>query len=452
MFMKWINLFKTRKSLKKALAAEEPSQAIKILNEIFARDDFTTNFKIWKPTWQTLGHIADKIEEKAIANDCYAVSDDWENLQLLYELGYNLVDQKLFQASIPLFERGLNLDPKNEHFLLELVNSYEAIERYDLAKEKLLEAPELLEIAFLPRYLMAFYSIMLLDIQSAKQWFAGLDKLCHCDESQQEAYCHMYEKIKGILERVDVLSPMTSLDAHDTRGWNAALNSNVLLALSDDDISMNGRYGFFQESPKFMFECIAQLKALLSHLKFIPERILTFPDRDSCILAQAASKLMNCPIEEYSEATKTLPGLIVCYNFNSESLTDDIRNHAQEAYENQIFWCHSFDWTKNSLAPDFISYFAQYSIPVWEKRIAVNNTGGKPEVVEIPALEGSYEDVYRKIQTLAGENPEKESCPLLQRLAFDLFCVNEKGSSIFNQKRTRPVQILASPVFSPRFC
>ncbi len=80
MLMQWIKLYKVRKSLKKALAAshaEEPGKAIEILNTIFSSSDFTTNFKVRKSTWQTLGHVANKIDEKAIANDTLDKSCCW---------------------------------------------------------------------------------------------------------------------------------------------------------------------------------------------------------------------------------------------------------------------------------------------------------------------------------------------------------------------------------------
>lgn len=183
---------------------------------------------------------------------------------------------------------------------------------------------------------------------------------------------------------------------------------------------------------------------------------LSFPDRDSRILAQAASATFKCAIEEYSEATQALSGLIVCYNFNSESVSNEIRTLAKNAYANQLFWCHAQDWTRDSLAPDIISYLAQYSTPAWEKRHVVNNmvngeiVGDKPEIVELPALEGSEEDIYEKLQNLMEEKQQKEKDPSLRQLAEHLFRIDKEGPYHFHQARIRSMQMAASPVQSSR--
>lgn len=246
MIMQWINYFKVSKFLKKASAAGTPQEAFHILNGIFESSYFTGNYRVWKSTWQTFGQIATQAGEPDLANDCFIAADSWNNPKLLYQCGYNLFERGLFSASVPLYERGLKLLPNDENMLLELVSSLEELGKFNLAKEQLLKVPRILEVSFVPRYLMAYYSIILLDIPAAKKWFEGLDKLMSENGEEYESYKLMHDRIKNILNRIEVLSAFTPLDKHDIRGWNAALNANILLNLSEFGEEMNGRYAFLQ--------------------------------------------------------------------------------------------------------------------------------------------------------------------------------------------------------------
>lgn len=459
MIKKMINFFKTRKILNNALAAAKAGDvrnALELLQPIFCSDDLNLNFKTWKATWDTFGGIAAFLEELSLSESSIAVADQWNNVPLLEAFSFELVQHGLYHAAIPIIKRGLKFEPEHAGLLFELANVYEELRQYDQARAQLLSATRLLEESFMARYLVVFYSIMIGDMTSAKEWYNGLIKILSYDVSDyRETYENLYSALEIILERTETLSVLFPFNDGSLFEWNAAINGNILLHSSKEGMEvMNGRYAWLQEPPHLLFNCIAQLKSLLEHLKVKPQRLIALPDHDSNVLAFTAAKVFNCPVVTLSEETKSFPGLIVCYH--SELISDAIKEQISEAHESQIFWCHSVDWTKDSIAPDFISYFAQYTCAPWAVQKVIDSSdigsGNTPRVIDRPAMTGTYQEIVEKLKSIVSEEQHHEESSHIKKLASKLYCLEEeRQSTVFDLKRYRTKQWTASPVSSNRF-
>ncbi|WP_420421160.1 tetratricopeptide repeat protein [Simkania sp.] len=457
--------FSTQKVLKSSISANQegnPQKALKILEPLLHSKKIITSCSLWKSTWKIVSEIFEQLGDQQLASLSQANLFIQDHPHQFYHFGYELVERGLYVVGLPVLKRAALLFPNNEQILTEIAHILEQLKLYREGKECLLQAPKLVQTAFMPRYLVVFYSIMTGDLEEANKWFSGLDQLLiHTPLEYRESYEFMFDNIQAMLDRAKLLLPHTPLDSSDLRGWNAVVNGNIVLHLSEYAMesmggryameSMGGRYAFYQESSTSLFRCISQLKDVLDNLYIQPKRILSLPDRDSCILSHQAAKFLQCPVEIFSAETNSLPGLIVCYC--SDLIDSDSFDFLAEAKEDQVLWCHASNWTQDSIAPDFISYFSQCTCPPWGKQLTLDIEGlesdEKPNVIEKDPLEGTPEHVaetlYKTYETQQLEDTEQAK--VLARL---LFC-HKNENNAFSAQRTRSRQWVDSPISSEPF-
>lgn len=441
--------YRIRKSLKRSLKAASmgnAESAFALLEPVFKSSELYEKEKIWKMTWKTVGDIFQHLEEPQLATASNEVVVNQASASPYFNFGYGLVEKGLYDPAVSVLKKGVALFPHDEKVLTELVHVYEQKGAYQEAQLVLLSARDLVETSFFSRYLAIFNSIMCRDLDKANELFEGLlSLLCSAELDLIENYTLMFETVKGMLTRGKWLVSHTPLDDQDLRGWNGVINGNVVMSLSDFGVeTMKGRYGWFQEGAETLFSCIAKLKETLDALGFKPERLLAFPDRDSTILAHAAAQTFGCDVEVYSQETRNLPGLIVGYS--SDLITEELFELLWEAHEGQVFWCHASNWTHSSVAPDFISYFAEATSPPWNEKLKVSNMddvlrGEEPKVDTVPALEGSIKEILESLQAMV-DAPIEEDAEEVKSMAKVLF----SETSDFGKAKKRSRQWADSPV------
>lgn len=435
------------KSLKNALKAAKEGdgkKAFAFLEPIFKADEIQE--KVWKSTWLTAQKIFQYLGERDLAIFSEEMADQPDAASSYFHFGYALIEKDLYDPAFVVLKRGAALFPSDERILTELVCAYEQLGLYNEAKKALLLSRDLVDTSFFPRYLAVFNSIMTGNLEEANRWFEGLlSLLTNAPSDLIENYTHMFKNINAMLTRGKLLAPHTPLDENDIRGWNGVINGNVVLHLSDFYFeTTKGRYGGIQEGAETLFSCIVKLKETLDALSFKPKRLLTFPDRDSTILGHAAADTFGCSVEVFSEETRDLPGLIVGYSSNL--ITDELYDLLLEAHVDQLFWCHASNWTQTSVAPDFISYFAQCASPPWEKKIVIDTEndilfGGKPKFKTKDPLKGSIEEILESLHSMVN-SPIEGNAEEAKAIAKMLF--TEEGG--FNKTRKRSSQWIDSPV------
>ncbi|GAB4226714.1 MAG: hypothetical protein Tsb0021_02990 [Chlamydiales bacterium] len=449
--------FSIRKVVRKALSLSKAGNQLESL-QVF---DTVLNNKellrpsIWKMTWSVAEKIFRNIGDQRLANLCLSIFGKTAKSDDYYSFGYALVERGLDNMALTVLNRGAQLFPNDEKILTELAYVYGELELFDQAKHTLLNSPYLIVSMFMPRYLLVFNSLMMGDLREATRWFRGLEELLsNSSLDLRENYTYMFNTIASMIERAKVVVQYTSLDAFDLRGWNAVVNGNLVLHLSEfDKETMGGRYGYIQEGPEKFFGCLHQLIAVLKSLSIVPSRILALPDEDSLILAYIAARFFHCSVEIFSEETRDLSGLIICYH--SDAISPETLILLSKASECQIFWCHAFNWTQQSLAPDFISYFAQYATPPWKERISLafeeNDKMGRPQIVTKQLIRGSFEEIAERVYELV-DVEEIENPPEVTTLAHLLFSYLEtKSKTIFEKQRDRLRHWKESPVKSATF-
>lgn len=446
--------FSHQQILSNALSANEKGnfhKAIKMLEPILQSDEIITQAEIWTPTWATVSKIFKQLDHQRLADLSERNLFNQESSDLLYLFGYELVEEGLYTLGVPVLKRAALLFPNEERVLTELAHIYEQLKLYGEGKKCLLQSPDLVETSFMPRYLVAFYSLMTGDLQEAMDWFAGLPQLLmRIPIESRDSYAYMCGNISHMITRGKLLEPHTPLDSYDLLGWNGVINGNIVLHRSEYGMEfMGGRYAFYQESCPQLFSCIHSLKCLLSDLSISPQRILSLPDCDSRILSHLAAKFFQCPVEILSEATCSLPGLVTCYS--SDFIDSEGFDLLSEACEGQVFWCHASNWTQGSIAPDFISYFAQCASPPWGKRIDLDekitdHSDEKPPTISKEPLEGSAEHISDTLYQTYEAEPIEDTTQT-KKLARILF----SDGNVFHTKRTRSNQWADSPVSSQSF-
>ncbi|MBK6687408.1 MAG: hypothetical protein IPG45_23255 [Deltaproteobacteria bacterium] len=323
--------------------------------------------------------------------------------QALFEVGYALIEHELHGIAATFLALANDLEPNRERIVGELAIALESAGQHEEARRILESAPAVLASSFNCSYLLAFDTLLTGDVALARERHA---KLRAADDLER----WMAGALDGMLLRAEALlrgsSRLDPLSTEDLAGWQFVVNGSFLLHRSafGFEEGMRGRYAYTQD---FLGRChagLVRLKRLCSIVDFRPVAILSMPNRDSQILALAASELFGVPKEPWREAPLS-PGLIIAYDMQGVELTKAEVDALRAGAPGQAYFEHAACWTSPfPVAGDVINYLQQINQAPWGHRTSFDpETRTKtelsaderaPEVIaqELLAAPVDYED------------------------------------------------------------
>ena len=357
----------------------------------------------------------------------------------LRDLGHGLMDMGLPDVAATLLERCRRLAPDQERVLLELVSALDALGASGAALSLLKAAPAALARSGALRHALAAHAAQTGDLDAAR---GLLDRLGAPEDDEQRL-------IQAWLQRVHIRAqltrPITGLDPSDLRGWQYALTGTTVLHLSEHGHPepMGGRYAWVQDTPDTVRICVERLRAALRAAGEPPPALIPLPDRDSEILALAAGALLDLPVRPWPVRGVPAPALLVAYDLR-EAAPAALASLFQRA-PGQILWSHVGCWTEaGPIAPDIVSFLAQYAVSSWGERLAMNPD--TQEVEHRPADLRPAEAIAAEIAALPAPGPDEgplDDVPGLEALA--------RADLQIPARRPRERWTLGSPVSSNRF-
>ena len=393
----------------------------------------------WKPTWNLFSLIGGEFAGEDFSKLAQQVAHYPDNANVLYKMGYELIEQSLPRIAATVLARAQQLSPSHPRIVEELAVALERSNYHGDACEVLRSQPTLLDQHFLFRYLLAFNTIMAGDLAAARQ----LLPLRPDDEREQK----MAQNIENIVDRADCIAPVSPLDRQDLRGWHFALTRGLLLHRSPYglDAGMNGRYAYVQDSYSLINEGIQRLKVVLATWQFPLKRVIMLPDRNSQILAHATAQAFDCKLVPWSRWTANRPGLVVAY---------DLQDIAEDAFQNlsslkpkQLFWTHASCWTQDQpYAADLTTFLYQVNTPPWSGEGLLMSESGEPTKQKVDNREPSA--LATDILNATIEADALTDRPELEALAAALW---PRLQQMQQEKRQRCRQWDGSPVPSSRF-
>lgn len=394
----------------------------------------------WSNTWDFFSIIAGEIVGPQFAERTQSVAFGYNDVQSLYDFGYDLIDVGLPKISAAIFRRTDELEPGNPNVISEYVA---ALDRSGLSAEivNVFDTYEhLLADSFIFRYLNAFAGIMTQDIDKTT---ASLEKYPLSPSGEDEAF--MAARVDTFLHRIKTFG---DIGEHDLRTWQFVTTGSILLHVSPYGFEegMHGRYAYIQDSEALCLEGLRKLKAILSATSFDVPKIMAPKDRASEILGRAAAEYFDCPFSFY-EDNPTDPGLVITYDLGDLS-TETLESlfHKQA---NQILFTHAVNWVNPPFfSPDFHTFQCQVNISPWAEKQTWNKEG-EPNVVpadEAPAAEIATRILSEKKSEHEGEEAEN----IVVEFTKEVLDLGLKPTAFLGTTE-RPQFWESSPVMSNKF-
>ena len=356
------------------------------------------------PWCEALAVVARAFRDEALGTRADAVAIDPADAQALFDLGWGLVEARLYGQAATFLACALAARPHEPAIVLELVSALEHAGANAAAREVLAAEPEVRAASFTARYLLAFNAVMAGDLPGARA--AAKDLAPAAPEDTVPA-----ERIRDMLARATAVADVTPLDADDLRGWHYVLTGGLLLhTASHGRDEMHGRYAFVQDTDARCFEDILRLRRLLGFLRVEPKVLFSLPDRDSAIFATAAAKVLRLPLQPWAEGTRER-GVIVAYDLGAAE--PDVRTALLQRRRGQVLWSHTLSWTEPvGVAPEFVGVLHQVNTPPWGPRLVRNPDTGAVE--RRPARGGSVDELAARILASGVEDlPEQAALDAL---------------------------------------
>jgi hypothetical protein len=400
----------------------------------------------WRDALTVFARIATSLAGDQFAALVRRAADDPDDAQVLYNLGYALIEEDLNGIAATVLSRANLLFPNHESIVTELACALQHSLRFHEACRILRAAPELVEQSFECRYLLAYNALMTGDLIEPRRILGGLDP---GDDSER---IFMTDQVLGMLNRADAVRGVTPLNKTDLRGWHFVLTGGLLLHLSPFGFedAMRGRYAYTQDDPGRCLEGIRRLTSVFEAWSVRPARVWLLPDPDSASLGVATAQVLGLPVERWPADGTAEPGLIVAYDLFTldETLIKQLREHRR----GQFLWAHASCWTAEPpFAADLTTYLYQRNVSAWGERLRVVNLDTR-QTETLPADNRPPPD--RAAGLVAAELGAEalEDVPSLVDLAKAAQQVTGKtGLGAFRTEGLRRRQPVGSPVPSNRF-
>jgi len=318
----------------------------------------------WHDVWYLFGSIAGAMGLEKLSHLAIAAGDKPDNAQVLYSLGYELIEVGLpLVAATPLNQAHLIL-PENEAILSELSTAFENAGMYDLAYMHLSTAEHILEESFMCRYLYAFNGIMSGHLE------AGREMLPTMQDPPDENFAFMRDRIAQFMQRSETIAPLEGLDRQDLRGWHYVLTGGILLHLSPYgfDKPMRGRYSFLHDSYVLIREGIERVRACLHTWGVKPQQLVYFPDTGSEVIARAMARIEGATYTAWYPGLETGDGPVLFIAYDLSRASGEFIRSQVERKSHTFLWSHALNWTEDfPLTPDFTTFMYEYNYAPWEE-------------------------------------------------------------------------------------
>jgi hypothetical protein len=399
----------------------------------------------WGRAMEVFARIARVIAGDHLA-ELAAQATSLDDVQPLYDLGYELIEQELFDIAANVLARAVERRRDLPGLVSELVAALERDGQHAEACKWLRKAPGLLEKEYVLRYLLAWNTAMAGDLEGARGAMAGLS----APSTSSEAV--MYERMRAVLERADGIRPASPLSGEDLRGWHFVLHGAIVLRLSPHGFKegMRGRYAFTQDSELRCREAIERMRLTLEAMGIKVPRVFSLPDRDSTILAIATARALDVPMEEWDSETTDDPGVIVAYDLDHAG--PDLLTQLQPHRPGQVLWEHASRWVVDRpVAADLVTYVYQYNVAPWAERSVVDGKTG--EAVRTDADDSAPELIGARIAALdipAGELADRDTLAAFAQACSKVSRAGEPATGALRDQGLRPRQGTGGPVRSNR--
>ena len=314
----------------------------------------------------------------------------------VFKLGIQLVAARMPELAAAVLAYGLDIAPREQRILLELSAALEMQGKFGEALEFLraFDAD-----GFMPRYLTAFNTLMVGDIDGAREGAAGLTP-------ETDAQIPMLERLTRVFARADAVAGVTSLDKSDHRGWHFILTGGLLLHLPDPAEHPFGHYAYLEDSERLCKEGILRLAAVLEVWDRGISKVLSFNNPESRRLGLAFAELLGVP-----EKTVVMPdesGLLVIYD-QSSVIEEVFALLAKHGHDIRLF-THASQFSREyKIAPDFTNLRYGSIISPWNRHIIFPP---RPDLPTAPPT-GSDKDLAHEI---AASDVELEQLTDMQAL------------------------------------
>jgi hypothetical protein len=429
-----------------ALARSDAREAFGHVHFHLANDQaLRTDREEWQEAFGLFARISEVIAGEALAGVVQKAVDDPDDVQALYNLGYELIEQGLPGIAATALSRANLLFPNQGPILTELAVALESDHRCHEAARVLRNAPELIEGNFFCRYLLAYNALMTGDLNEPRQL---LSQLLQSDDPDQ---LFMARRVEGMLARADTVRSATPLDDTDLRGWHFVVSGALLLHLSPFGFEegLRGRYAYTQDGPDRCLEGLRRLAAVLDCWQLRPARVWRLEDADSAALAVAAGQVLGCPVVSWPAGGSLEGGLIAVYDLGTlaEGTVETLREHRP----GQVLWSHASCWTQEpAFAADLTTYLHQYNVSPWGELLRVNPEGR--EAKKIPPSTAPAEERAAEVLAATLEADALADVPRLVELARVVRGLSgEHGPGALRSEGPRRRQGTNSPVLSNRF-
>ena len=322
----------------------------------------------WGQSFGLFAEIAKIFVGDEFAIKIRQVVDRPDDIEALYDLGYDLIEYGLPEISSTVLTRANTIEPGHAEIVCELVCGLEKDSLHAEACRILRSDANLLTNNFICRYLLAFNSIMTGNLVEPQQILPSLQT------SEDETEAFMAARIANILQRSELLKGCSTLDLQDLRGWHYVLTDGLLLHIYTAGFNegMNGRYAYVQDSYPLIREGIERLIAVLNTWEIKIPQVFILPDENSAILARAIARILACPVVEWKDEETNAPGLVVAYDLGK--LESDLLEQLSDRHPGQLLWSHAICWTEDlPFAADFTTYLYQFNTTPWDRNIGDEN-------------------------------------------------------------------------------
>jgi len=388
--------------------------------------------------------IARKISGKELGDLVRQVIYNIDDIQALFDLSYELYEESQHGLAATLLSRANRIEPQDGHIIPELVSNLEELMMNGEARRVLLEAKDLLDESELCRYLLAYNSLMIGDLEEP---FEILQTLQDIKEEDLKA---IVESFEGMLNRARILKNVRPLDNKDLRGWHAVLNGSLLLHRSPfGDDSMNGRYAYMSDSYALCREGIERVGKVIEESGIKIPCVYSLENRSSSILALATAELLGLPLKQWNGNSE--PGLIVVYDIEEIESEDTIIQIADHR-PGQVLWVHASCWTfPFPFSPDITTFLYQMKTTPWDGAMIYDNEA--KNVRRADPDESPVEVIASNIKNAEKDKDYLEDLEDILSIINELKDLKDEPSmlGIFKSHERRNRQRIGSPVPSNRF-
>jgi hypothetical protein len=371
-----------------------------------------------------------------------AVASRPDDVQALYDAGYQLYEQHLWPVAATLFARANALAPGQAPIVGELAASLEGMMAYGPAAMAL-DASGLPERDPMLAYLSGYNWLMVGDLDLPRRRLAQLEGVTH------EPIPHVREVLAGMLARADAVQGAgLALDERALTAWQVVISGSLLTHESPfgHEGPMFGRYAYVADSARLMREGIERLVRLLELAQRPLSRVVVAPSRESRPLAHAVARRTGLPLAEWDGRPS---GLVVAWSMDGlqdATFLQGLREHAPD----QVLFVHTSSWVDPfPYSPDVTTLLHQHVTHPW--------TGGALRVVEggvEPAEPDPRSDEELAEEILSAELAEGSASSLEHVLAVAAAALSVPEPHRAGLGRThgpRHHQRAGSPVPSNRF-